>query len=339
MRSDYTQTGSSHGGSDALGVPAFDFSSNSNACGPCPTALAAVQAADSRHYPDPAYTALQSALAAWHGVDAWRIVLGASASELIFRLSALARQTAASPKPSAYLEAQHYGDYERAALAHRLELSPQPAQAQLIWACEPSSPCGQVQANLSQRIADLRREQILALDCAYAPLRLDDGAALALQQRDRIWQLYTPNKALGLTGVRAAYVVAPSDANAHAAQLQVLAPSWPVGAHGVAMLHAWVQADTQRWLSNSLAVLRRWKQAQLALCAELGWHTSPSIAPYYCAQAPVQNVVALLQHLRLSDVKLRDCTSFGLAGTLRMNTLNPEAQEALKNAYLSYGGA
>ena len=48
-----------HGGPDAAGVPLFDFSTNSNACGPCPEALHTVQAADATRYPDPAYTALR----------------------------------------------------------------------------------------------------------------------------------------------------------------------------------------------------------------------------------------------------------------------------------------
>ncbi len=52
-----------HGGPDALGVPAHDFSTNSNACGPCPAVLAALQQADATRYPDPAYTALRAALA------------------------------------------------------------------------------------------------------------------------------------------------------------------------------------------------------------------------------------------------------------------------------------
>lgn len=40
---DFTPT---HGGPDALGAPAHDFSTNANACGPCPEALAQVRAAD-----------------------------------------------------------------------------------------------------------------------------------------------------------------------------------------------------------------------------------------------------------------------------------------------------
>ena len=84
-----------HGGPDALGVPRFDFSTNSNACGPCPQALAAVQNADATRYPDATYTTLKQQLADFHGVDVARVVLAGSASEFIFRITAwIARHTA-----------------------------------------------------------------------------------------------------------------------------------------------------------------------------------------------------------------------------------------------------
>ena len=76
-----------HGGPDQYGVPLFDFSTNSNACGPCPTALAAVMQADATQYPDASYTALRRQLAVFHGIDAQRVVLAASASEFIFPIT------------------------------------------------------------------------------------------------------------------------------------------------------------------------------------------------------------------------------------------------------------
>ncbi|HRA14839.1 MAG TPA: aminotransferase, partial [Giesbergeria sp.] len=79
-----------HGGPDAQGVPLYDFSTNANACGPCPDALAAVQQADATRYPDPAYAALRDSLGAFHAVAPERIVLAASASECIHRFTALA---------------------------------------------------------------------------------------------------------------------------------------------------------------------------------------------------------------------------------------------------------
>ena len=61
-----------HGGPDSLGAAPHDFSTNSNACGPCPLTLAAVQQADATRYPDPAYTDLRAQLAAFHGASAHR---------------------------------------------------------------------------------------------------------------------------------------------------------------------------------------------------------------------------------------------------------------------------
>ena len=102
-----------HGGADALGVARFDFSTNSNACGPCPQSLHAVQHADATHYPDPDYRDLRQALADFHAVDVRRIVLAASASEFIFRISALAAQRASARGEIAqvWLPACAYGDY------------------------------------------------------------------------------------------------------------------------------------------------------------------------------------------------------------------------------------
>ena len=84
-----------HGGPDARGAAQYDFSTNSNACGPCPHTLAAVQQADATRYPDPSYTALRAALADFHFVAPERIVLAASASEFIHRITALAAQQGA----------------------------------------------------------------------------------------------------------------------------------------------------------------------------------------------------------------------------------------------------
>jgi histidinol-phosphate aminotransferase len=81
------------------------------------------------------------------------------------------------------------------------------------------------------------------------PLRLSGAPALSEAQQQTLWQLWTPNKALGLTGVRAAYAIAPLGADAAVAQLESLAPSWPVGAHGVAPLQAWTRPDVQAWLA------------------------------------------------------------------------------------------
>jgi histidinol-phosphate aminotransferase len=344
-----------HGGPDAAGPAAHDFSTNANACGPCPPALAAVHRADPSRYPDPAYTALRERLAAWHGVALARIVLAASASECIMRITA----ACATPGAAVQVPAHAYGDYAWAARAHGLAVhaEPAPVNAALVWACEPSSPLGQAHAGLAAQVDALRPGQVMVLDCAYAPLRLQGQPTLDPARCARVWQLWSPNKVLGLTGVRAAYAIAPLDAHAPRAdtptwadaradaepprqplleRLAQRAPSWPLGAHGVALLQAWTDADTQAWLAGSLPRLREWKARQQALCESLGWLVLPSETNFFCAQ--VADAAALpghLQRLRARGVQLRDCASFGLPGHVRLAVLAPAAQDALARAWAS----
>jgi histidinol-phosphate aminotransferase len=107
-----------------------------------------LQQADPKYYPDPDYRDLRQALADFHAVDVRRIVLAGSASEFIFRISALAAQTANSRGEIAqvWLPACAYGDYAYAAQAWGLRDVQDPDAAELLWACEPSSPLGQAHA-------------------------------------------------------------------------------------------------------------------------------------------------------------------------------------------------
>jgi histidinol-phosphate aminotransferase len=309
-----------------MGVPRWDFSSNANACGPSPTALVAVQRADAAHYPDPQHTALREALAGFHGVAVERIVIAASASEFIARISAsVARagwQRAWWPTPA-------YGDYAHAAQAWGLQRTNDPAQADLLWLCEPSSPLGSAEAMAS---AVAQQGGVVVIDRAYEPLRLSGRCSLGADALDRLWQLWTPNKALGLTGVRGAYAIAPLQSQELARALERLVPSWPLGAHGVAMLRAGVRANTQQWLTESRERLRDWKAQQQAQLAGLGWTCLPSEANYFCARAPAALDTPAL---RAQGIKLRDTTSLGLPDHWRLGVLPPAAQATLRHALQS----
>ena len=326
-----------HGGPDAQGAARYDFSTNSNACGPCPQALAAVQAADATRYPDASYTALRAALADFHGVDVGRVVLAGSASEFIFRITAWARQQGAR---TVHLPPHAYGDYAHAAQAWGLQAAvPDANAANLVWACEPSSPLGQSHADWPDAVLDeaspdtsMGKAPLLVLDRAYAPLRLEGSDSVGAAQMGRVWQLFSPNKALGLTGVRAAYALAPLGAEQAVAQMDTLAPSWVLGAHGVALLMAWTQAATQDWLQASLQTLRVWKQQQVQGLQGLGWHCLPSDTPFFCARPPMGlDAAGLCATLREQGIKLRDATSFGLPGWVRLAVLPPAALEALQS--------
>ena len=327
-----------HGGPDHHGAPVYDFSTNSNACAPCPATLQAVRQADASQYPDASYTDLRQQLADFHKVDASRVVLATSASEFIFRITALAAQKAqtAGNVGTFWLPPHSYGDYAQAARAHRLTLASEPAQAQLLWACEPSSPLGAAQAGFIEMVDGHAAIATIVLDRAYEPLRLSGAPALSEAQLQTVWQLWTPNKALGLTGVRAAYAIAPLGAQAQVGALNRLSPSWPVGAHGVAMLQAWAEPGVQAWLADSLVILREWKARQIAVCGFLGWTCLASDANFFCARPALPEGLILeqaLDRLRSHGIKLRDTASFGLPGHVRISVQRPESQDALVAAW------
>lgn len=319
-----------HGGPDAQGCAPWDFSTNANAAGPCPSALERMALADPTRYPDPAYTALKSSLATFHGVDAHRVVLAASASEFIMRITAAVARAGGQQfwKP-----AQSYGDYAHAAHAWGLTPVDSMKQAHLVWLCEPSSPAGNAEPAAQQ---SLDSTAVVVLDRAYEPLRLDGRASLDAQACVRMWQLWSPNKALGLTGVRAAYAIAPAGEASWplANQLERMAPSWVLGSQGVAMLEAWISRDAQHWLANSLTTLRSWKQAQLQVCHDLGWTTRDSLTPFYLCAWPgsddAESRGRLIQHYRQHGLKLRDADSLGCPGWLRISVQPPASQDALR---------
>jgi len=324
-----TPTHALHGGPDGAGAARHDFSTNGNAAGPCPAVLAALRAADAAHYPDPAYTSLRRALAAFHDVAVERVVIAGSASEFIHRITAAWAQGGGR---EACLPMHSYGDYERAASAwglQTLRTADPRGRPALRWFCEPSSPLGQ-----ADLMPHTDADGACVLDMAYEPLRLEGRPSFDAAQRNRVWQVWTPNKAMGLTGVRAAYAIAPENDKAASLnqRIEQLSPSWPLGAHGVALLETWVGDEAQAWLAQSLNTLRAWKAQQRTLCESLGWDCLPSDANFFCARTDVP-YPKLAAELRTEGIKLRDCASFGLPGHARLGVLPPQSQQALKEAW------
>ena len=338
-----------HGGADQHGLARWDFSTNANSCAPCPELLKALQRVDARHYPDPNYSVLRSALAGFHGVEVERIVLAASASEFILRITAHAAQRGALPQAASqrgssnpkaakvYLPNLSYGEYAHAASVWNLQRTAQPKQADLVWLCEPSSPLGQhewLSSDMVQTLASHSAGQggaLLVLDCAYEPLRLSGQSSFTPQQRKTLWQLFSPNKALGMTGIRGAYAIAPEHQLDEARAVAQLTPSWPLGAHALCLLHTWTQNQTQAWVQQSLSTLRDWKDQQIKRLQ--AWPCLPSDTNFFCMQAQLDTLF-----LRDRGIKLRDTQSFGLPGHWRLSVQPPEAQQALLDA-LQNGGA
>jgi histidinol-phosphate aminotransferase len=319
--------GRQHGGPGAAGPARWDFSTNANAAGPCPHALDALGRVDPTRYPDPGHHALRERLAAWHRVGPERVVVAASASEFIQRITAVAAQRG---RGRVHVPRHAYGDYAAAARAHGLLAAcddGHPADTPVLrWCAEPSSPLGQ-DAPPPANPADC----LTVLDAVYAPLRLAGTPGWPAAARDTVFELHSPNKALGLCGVRGAYAIAPAGGAAAVwcAALAAAEPSWPLGAHGVALLEAWASDAARTWLDAQRDILRTWKAALVGLLLELGAEVQPSVTPFICARLPPGvSVPGLREH----GIAVRDTSSFGLPGWVRMSAQPPAALGALRAA-------
>lgn len=315
-----------HGGPDAQGPVRWDFSTNVNAAGPCPQAVQALARADATRYPDPGYHALRQRLAVWHGVDERRILLAASASEFIQRITAVGQRLA--PGPVA-VPALAYGDYAVAAQAcGRAVVGTEDATATLRWCADPGSPLGQDAAPPHDPAATPA-----VLDAAYAPLRLSGAPRWSSDAQDAVFRLYSPNKALGLPGIRGAYAIAPAGAawplQTWCDALHAAEPSWPLGAHAVGLLECWTEPATQAWLADSRITLRTWTDSLRAALADLGLQPAPSVTSFLCARWPAAIQPA---DLRRHGLAVRDAASFGLPGWMRVSAQPPEALGALHSA-------
>lgn len=340
-----------HGGPDAAGVPAFDFSTNGNAAGPLPSVARAVAEADRTRYPDPDYRALRERLATWHGVEAARVVIAGSASEFIHRFTRVAARERGTLRTM--LPSPGYGEYAAAAAVAGLMttgwradldrpvgrdgVAPIPCEARprretsagdLCWFAEPMSPTGRtLGCALATKVARVVDAGAIAvLDLAYQPLRFD-GRRLA-PEAEQAWQLWSPNKACGMTGVRAAYAIAPRGEEPLAEALRAHAPSWITGAEGVAMLAAFAAPAAQAELALHLPRLRAWRDALADALRGAGWqvHDAASVTPFFVARAPAGLDLAAL---RARGIKLRATGDMGLPGWLRLSAQPPAAVQAL----------
>ncbi len=309
-----------HGGTDEGPEPLYDFSTNANALGPNPVALAYLRRADPSRYPDPLYRRLRRALAEAHGVSPEQVAVGTGTSELIHRL---ARWTYL--RGPILLLPPTFGEYARAARALDLPLweaeSPEAflellPKSSLAFLCVPNNPTGGVYPFLEE--AARRAGGALVLDLAYYDL-MESPPPLP----QTAFRLYSPNKAHGLTGVRAGYLLAPLDLT----HFQNLAPSWPLSVYGEAFLHAHLDPEARAWLEGSKRELFRLRGLLAEGLRGLGLEVRESPANFLMVR--VGRATEVARALRERGIRVRDCTSFGLPEWLRLSAQREEAIRAL----------
>lgn len=155
-------------------------------------------------YPDGTYAELRQAAAAYCGVAAEQVVVGAGADELI----AICARTFLAPGRTAAIEQPTYGFYRVVTALEGADVQAEPDGAALIWVCNPNNPTGELRDPLE--IAALARSHpgaVVVVDEAYYEYAGATCVPLLAEQPNLI-VLRTLSKAFGFAALRVGWAVA-----------------------------------------------------------------------------------------------------------------------------------
>lgn len=331
------------------------LSANEGALGPSPKAVAAYQAAaaEMHRYPHGADRALIDALAAKHGLEADRIVIGAGSDELIqllciaylepgdeaihtehgFLMYPLATQVAGGVPVKA----------KDAGLTASIDaiLAAVTERTRIVFLANPNNPTGTYlpEGEIARLHAALPARVLLVLDAAYAEyVQRNDyapGHELA-EHAGNVVMLRTFSKLYGMAGMRLGWAYGPREvADLLGAIKQPYNVSSAAIAAGIAALadtafEAQSRAHNAEWLP--------WLQARLG---ELGLACEPTVANFFLVRMgdePGRDAAAAVAFLAERGILVREMRSYGLPQYFRVSVGLPEEMKALVDALALFVG-
>lgn len=214
--------------------PLLDFSAPLNGLGPPAGAVTAARRAVESigRYPEPGAPRLIERLAAFHGIPADRIIVGAGTTELICligmalreELLAQARATGDPERPVSHLVEPTYGEYRRtsAQLGLRTQIWDAPIlgwnqdfqfdePTGVVWTCNPNNPTGRCwERDRLLNLIDRTPSGFTVVDEAYLPFLPDEEERTvvpAVVDRNDLIVLRSMTKIYASPGLRIGYAV------------------------------------------------------------------------------------------------------------------------------------
>ncbi len=338
------------GGSSRIAGANFSIklSANENPHGACPNAIEAYRsAAGELHLYPEGQEALARAIAAVHGIEAGRIVLGAGSDELIallckayagqgdevlysahgflmYRLSALA--AGATPVSAPERELTTDVDALIGAMTER---------TRLVFLANPNNPTGtMIGAAELRRLADsLPPRALLVLDAAYAEyLRAsdDDGGLDLVRERDNVVMTRTFSKIYGLAALRLGWAYAPEHV------VDVLhRVRGPFNVTRPALIAGEAAVQDQAWVDRCRVLNEVWREWLAREIAGAGLPVVPSKANFLLVQAG-ERTADYDAHLRGRGLIARRVDGYGLPGHLRITIGDEAACRAVAEATAAF---
>lgn len=332
-----------------LGVDPGDLvklASNENPLGPSPAAIEAIREHASRvhSYPKAAHADVTAALADRWGVDDEQVWLGPGADGA---LDYLARATIA-PGDRVLVPDPGFAYYPMSARFHHGEVAtyelskadgfPYGADVVLeaydgervVYLTTPHNPTGAEMAREDVALVaeETDEETLVVVDEAYGEFTDQDSAVDLLEERDDVAVVRTFSKVYGLAGLRLGYALVPSDwADAYAKVNTPFAASEVACRAGLAALdddeHFDQTVHVCGWSRDYVAdavVAPTFDSGGNFVLVDVADAAPDALEGTDAAAAegtetPAGTVAAALKH---RGVIVRDCTSFGLPGCIRV---------------------
>ena len=308
------------------------LASNENPHGPSPAATVAIREAASSvsSYPKAAHADLTAAVAdRWAVSDeqVWLANGGDGAIDYLHRAALEPDDTILVPTPGfAYYGMSsrfHHGDVREYSLEREADFV-QTADSvleaydgdRIVWITSPHNPSGSTMALAEiERIAtETDAETLVVVDEAYGEFA-DDESALSLTEgrngfepRDDVAVLRTFSKAYGLAGVRLGYAVVPDEwADAYTRV------NTPFAASELACRAGLAAVDDDEHVERTVETTLESRQY---MREEIDAHVWESEGNFVLAD--VGDATAVAEAMQERGVIIRDCSSFGLPGCIRI---------------------
>ncbi|WP_418285160.1 histidinol-phosphate transaminase [Halorubrum sp. DTA46] len=314
------------------------LSSNENPHGPSPDAVDAIRNhADRVHqYPKSSHTDLTAKIAETWSVDPEQVWVSPGADGSIDYLS----RAALEPGDEVLVPSPGFAYYAMSARYHHGEVTEYALSAddgfaqsaetvlsayggeRIVYVTSPHNPSGSTMSlSAIATVADATAEETLVVvDEAYGEFSDVDSAIPLVDERDDVAVLRTFSKAYGLAGLRIGYSVVPEAWGEAYARVNT-----PFAANELACRAALAALDDEEHVAKSVETAR-WAREHIA--AELDAPTVESAGNFVLAEVGDADAVAEAAQDR--GVIIRDCTSFGLPGHVRISTgTREETREAV----------
>jgi histidinol-phosphate aminotransferase len=334
-----------HGGRRSRGrEDLLDFSVCLNAFGPAPSVLDAIRSATVDEYPDPRSTNARRVVAnAWNVLPDEVAITAGSAEAIQAVCLAYVR-----PGDRVLIGEPAFGEYRRAALlcganvvATRGALDDDTLEGlrtavlrehpRLVFVASPLNPSGLTFARETlARVADACRavDALLVIDQAYDAFATTPLGSPALRSHDNVLHLRSLTKEHALAGVRVAVAAGHESIIASVEAVRV---PWATSAAAQLATIAAFGDDARAHVRESVACLRGERARIANALSTIGVRATPTSTHYMLVAC--DDATTLRDRLAVDHgILVRDCSSFGLPGHIRVVARRPDENDRLIHA-------